>query len=162
MKINSRLAAMAFAFLALAAGTARTANAQQNGNIEGGWLFNVTVPPGTPGPPSFLALDSFAAGGGWSGHASTDSATNWSPAYGTWKWSTGRIVITQYQFSQDSAGVPTGLVIIHKQVHFTGPDTLVGSSSVSFCDLNGQNCFSPPANAQVVATRIKASGPSTP
>ena len=161
MKINSRFPAMAFAFLALVAATAITANAQQN-KIEGGWLFNVTVPSGTPGPATFLALDSFATGGGWSGHASTDSVAGWSAAHGTWKWETNRVVITQYQFSQDSAGIPTGLVIIHKQVHFTGPDTLAGSSSVSFCDLNGQNCFSPPANALVVATRIKASGPSTP
>ena len=162
MKINSKFPAMAFAFLALVAATAIAANAQQNYKIEGGWLFNVTVPPGTPGPASFLALDSFATGGAWSGHASTDSAANWSPAYGTWKWNNSKVVITQYQFSQDSAGVPVGLVIIHKQVHFTGPNTLEGSSSVSFCDLNGQNCFSPPADALVVATRIKAAGPSTP
>ena len=161
MKTKSRFLAIAFAFLTFVAVTATTANAQQN-KIEGGWLFNVTVPPGTPGPPTFLALDSFATGGGWSGHASTDSVAGWSAAYGTWKWDATRVVITQYQFSQDSSGVPTGLVIIHKQVHFTGPDTLAGSSSVSFCDLNGQNCFSPPANALVVATRIKGSGPSTP
>lgn len=159
--------AMAFAFLMLVAGTAITANAQQaqqNGNgsaaqsyaIEGGWLFNVVVSPGTPGPASFIALDTFAQGGGWSGHASTDSAVNWSPAYGTWKWSGHNVLITQYQFSQDPSGAPTGLVIIHKWVHFTAPDALAGESRVSFCDLNGQNCFSPPADAHVTAIKIKA------
>ena len=37
-----------------------------------------------------------------------------------------------------------GTVIIHKQVHFTGADSLAGTSSVSFCDLNENNCFTPP------------------
>jgi hypothetical protein len=42
------------------------ASGQNNGNeiarsIEGGWLFTVVPPLGTPGPESFQALDTFSA-----------------------------------------------------------------------------------------------------
>jgi hypothetical protein len=145
----------------------QSAVGQDQGNksaptIEGGWLFTVVVPPGTPGPPSFQALDVFSKGGGWVGHASTDRATNWSPVYGSWKRVSERIVITQYQFAEDSSGMAIGTVIVHKEVHFTGPDSIAGTSSVSFCDLNESNCFTPPGRANVSAVRIKASGPLAP
>jgi hypothetical protein len=168
MKVNARLTAITLAILALTSAIAINANAQSGTvvahpqKIEGGWLFNVVVPPGTPGPPSFLALDSFADGGGWSGHASTDSAANWSATFGSWKWSNGDVVITQVQFSQDASGVPTGLITIHKRMHFTSTDTLAGTSSVTFCAMDGTNCFTPPGRARITAARIKAAGPSAP
>jgi hypothetical protein len=68
-------------------------------------------------------------------------------------------VITQYQFTQDPSGNPTGLVIIHRTMHFTGPDTMVGESKVSFCDLEAANCFNVPAPAQIVGHKIIATGP---
>ena len=149
------------AIAAAGLGLARRASAQGGTfGIEGGWLFTVTVPPGTPGPASFTALDSFAAGGGWSGRASIDAVTNLSPGYGTWKRTPDGVVVTQVQFSQDAAGNPTGTVIILKQVQFTDADTLQGTSQISFCDLNGQNCVSPPGHATVTAVRIKAAGPT--
>jgi hypothetical protein len=129
--------------------------------IEGGWLVTVTPPAGSPGPASFKALDSFSAGGGYSGRSSTDAATNFSPAYGTWRRTDEEegIVVTQAQFSHDPSGNPTGTVIVHRQMHSTSPDTLEGTSQISFCDLNGNNCFSPPGHAVVSAIRIKAAGP---
>jgi hypothetical protein len=72
------------------------------------------------------------------------------------------IVITQYQFIEDSIGNPIGTVIVHKQVHFTGRDTVAGTSSVSFCDMNEENCFTPTGRAEVSAKRIKAVGPVAP
>ncbi len=134
----------------------------RNMKIEGGWLFTVIVPPGTPGPASFQALDTFSAGGGWAGHASTDRAASWSPVYGSWERINDRVVITQMQFVEDASGMAIGTVIIHKQVHFTGADSLAGTSSVSFCDLNENNCFTPSGRATVSAIRIKAAGPSAP
>lgn len=131
-------------------------------SVEGGWLFTIVPPPGTPGPASFQALDTFSGGGGWSGHASTDRATNWSPGFGSWARVGEEIVITQYQFIEDSVGNPVGTVIVHKQVHFTGPDTVAGTSSVSFCDMNEENCFTPPGRAAFSAKRIKAAGPVAP
>jgi hypothetical protein len=121
--------------------------------IEGGWVFEVTPPEG--GPPPFRALDTFSEGGGWAGHASTDALNGLSMGQGSWKRSRGAVIVTQLQFSHDPAGNPTGTVVIHKKVRFTGPDTLEGSSQISFCDQNGENCFTPPGCARVVATRIK-------
>jgi hypothetical protein len=95
----------------LICGAVQTATGQENQStteshrIEGGWFFTVTVRHGTPGPEQFQTLDSFAAGGGWSGHAATDSFTNWSPAYGTWQKAGSEYVITQYQFTQDPAAI---------------------------------------------------------
>jgi hypothetical protein len=125
--------------------------------IEGGWLFAVTPPAG--GPPPFQALDTFSAGGGWAGQASTDAQNGLSLGQGSWKRSRGAVIVTQVQFSHDAAGNPTGTVVIHKKVRFTGPDSLEGSSTISFCDLSGENCFTPPGCARVVATRVRPVGP---
>ncbi len=164
-KLPTRHAIALALFAILICGAVQTATCQENQStteshrIEGGWFFTVTVPPGTPGPEQFQTLDSFAAGGGWSGHAATDSFTNWSPAYGTWKKTGNEYVITQYQFTQDPSGNPTGLVIIHREMHFTGPDSMAGESKVSFCDLAAANCFNVPAPAQIVGHKIIAAGP---
>jgi hypothetical protein len=166
MKMNLKLAAVALVFGVLLAGATTNLQAQDtnasNYKIEGGWYFNVVVPPGTPGPPSFFALDTFAKGGGWSGHASTDSMAHWSGVFGSWAQHDGRIVITAYQFIEDNSGAPMGLVILHRQMHFTSANTVQGTSSVSFCDLDGQNCFTPPANATFTGVRIHAAGPVNP
>jgi len=79
VKINSRFAAMTFAFLALVAATA--INRKRTTEQDRRWmaLQRLRFRPETPGPATFLALDSFATGGGWSGHASTDSVAGWSP-----------------------------------------------------------------------------------
>jgi hypothetical protein len=146
--------------LGLAVGTHAQGASDRPFAIEGGWLFTVTPPPGTPGPASFTSLDSFAAGGGWSGHASIDAQTNLSPAYGTWKRTRDGVVVTQVQFSQDPAGSPSGTVIILKQVRFTSRDTLQGISQLSFCDLNGQNCVTLPGHANVFAIRIETAAPT--
>jgi hypothetical protein len=135
------------------------ANPPRQFRIEGGWLFTVTPPEGSPGPASFVALDTFAAGGGWSGVSSADAPTAVSPGHGTWKYTKDSIVVTQVAFAYDSVGSPTGRIVIHKQVHFTGPDSVEGTSTISFCDLAGENCFSPPGHAEVSAVRIPAQGP---
>jgi hypothetical protein len=134
-------------------------NAPQQFRIEGGWLFTVTPPIGSPGPASFSALDTFAAGGGWSGVSAADAPTSVSPAHGTWKYVKDYFVITQVAFGYDSSGNPTGQIIIHKQVHFTGSNSLEGTSTISFCDLAGENCFTPPGHAELSAVRISAAGP---
>jgi hypothetical protein len=124
--------------------------------IEGGWLSIVTVPPGAPGPASFVALESFGAGGGWSGRASIGDP---SGGFGTWRRTHKEIVVTHAGFSQDPSGNPTGTVFVHRQLHLTSPDTWEGTSTIAFCNLNGNNCFSPPGHAVISAMRIKATGP---
>lgn len=142
------------ALLTPVAVSARSTNAAQG--PEGSWLSTVTV-SGSGGPPPFLALETFAAGGGYVEIDQADFAPPvfGSPGHGAWE-STGEgtFAATFLALNYDAKGVAQGMAKVR------GGGTIAedgnsysGAGNLEVFDVNGKLVFS--ANFTTQSKRIR-------
>jgi hypothetical protein len=138
-------------------GTLSTAVAQSDssGHIEGSWIFAIT-PSAETGRAPFTAVASFAAGGVFLATGSNDRLGGpISPLYGSWKQiGRGRFGSTTHMFAFDPAGNPVAMLKTNQVFQLKNRNELVGLGDLSVCDVQGENCVTPPGSIQITGKRI--------
>jgi hypothetical protein len=134
--------------------------------IEGTWIVSIHR---TVTGVTFSALQSFTAGGVTLATGSGDRlpaptsppySPPISPLYGSWVRTdnnTYAVVICFFLF--DSAGNPAGMIQTPETLHVTGDNSLVGTGSGLFCDVNGDNCVNINSPITITGKRLIAQAP---